>query len=79
MVHNFVNEKVSENKNTRTENFSGGSITGGMTIGKSRYTLRRELDKMLVPYPADLIRGVILVFGKPKLSFFADNVKYLDY
>ena len=39
--------------------------------------LRGQFDEMLVPYPPNLTGGVILVFGKPKFSFLANNVKDL--
>lgn len=32
---------------------------------------------MLVPYPADLVGRVVLVLGKPKLAFFANDVEDL--
>ena len=34
---------------------------------------------MLVPYPADLVRGVVLILGKPKLPLFANHVEYLNH
>jgi len=33
---------------------------------------------MLVPYPSDQIVGVILILGKPKLAFLADDIKNLN-
>lgn len=33
---------------------------------------------MLVPYPSNLIRGVVLILRQPELPFFADHVEYLD-
>lgn len=41
--------------------------------------LRCQLDKVLVPYPADLVGGVVLVLGEPKFAFFANNIKDLGW
>ena len=38
---------------------------------------RRELSKVFVPDPADLIRMVVLVLGQPELALFADDVEDL--
>lgn len=38
---------------------------------------RCELDKVLVPYPADLVGGVVLVLGEPKFAFFANDIEDL--
>jgi len=33
---------------------------------------------VLVPYPADQVVGVVLIFGEPEFAFFADNVEDLE-
>lgn len=40
--------------------------------------LRGKFDKVLVPYPSDLVGGVVLVFRKPKLAFFSNDIEYLE-
>lgn len=37
-----------------------------------------QFDKVLVPYPSDQICGVVLVFGKPKFAFLANDIEYLE-
>ena len=43
-----------------------------------RRLLRGQLDEVLIPYPTNLTRCVVLVFCQPKLAFLADHVKYLE-
>ena len=38
---------------------------------------RGQLDKMLVPYPANQIIRVVLVLCKPKLAFLTNDVENL--
>lgn len=40
--------------------------------------LRGKFDKVLVPYPSDLVGGVVLVFRKPKLAFFSNDIEDLE-
>ncbi len=36
-----------------------------------------QLDEMFIPDPSDLVGGIILIFGKPQLSFLTNHVEYL--
>ena len=44
-------------------------IEGGPLMG--------QLDKMLVPDPSDLVSGVILILGEPKLTLFTNDIEDL--
>ena len=44
---------------------------------KVRNSISRKSSKMFAPDPTDLIVWIILVFGKPKLALFPNDVKYL--
>jgi hypothetical protein len=48
-----------------------------LVMEEGNRVLRGQLDKMLVPDPADLVRRVILILGEPKFPFFANDVKDL--
>lgn len=37
----------------------------------------RELDKVLVPDPSNLVVGVVLIFGEPKLTLFSNDIEDL--
>lgn len=67
----------------------GGKADGGMVDDDGaqtqwRYVVGREgsgcqLDKMLVPNPADQVGGVVLILCKPKLAFLADDIEDLEH
>lgn len=39
--------------------------------------LGSQFDKVFVPYPANCLLRVVLVFGKPKFAFFSNDIKDL--
>ena len=50
---------------TAIDGFEKGEASGG------------QLDKVLIPYPADQVVSVILVLREPELAFFANDIEDL--
>ena len=47
-------------------------------MSRSNKASGSQLDEVFIPDPSDLVGSIILVFSKPKLAFFTDDIEDLE-